>query len=227
MSRELFHVLGGDVLRGPRASRRARAFQAPASVLAWGDPEGPADPVPWLGAATSVRVLPIHGDEPHTYGDIGDAYDALSDPRAEAHPLPEHEPAFARLSLLRDFERVGPSAPDVFDRFVRSFTGRHAGKSHSLQALQLDLVVSPEQALVGGTLTIGIPTFAACPACGGSGRDSFYLCTGCNGRGVVAAERPVAVRVPARLRDGDTIDVALFRLGVDDQSFSICFRVGG
>jgi len=171
-------------------------------------------------------AAPAAAEPNRTFQDIGDAYRGLSDARG---PVPWSDPREpAPISLLRDFDvgRAEPSLEDVFDRFVRSYTGRYLSKAESLSALDLECLVSPEQAASGAILSIAVPVIHACPVCGGSGRDRLYLCTGCGGQGVIATEAPVRFQVPARLRDGDIVQLSLEPLGARDQVLRICFRVG-
>jgi hypothetical protein len=155
----------------------------------------------------------------HHFHDMDAAYRGLAAPDTSARPR-------ASLSLLRDFEVVGPSVEEVFDHFVRRFTRRHALKSNSVAPIPLVLEVSPEQAARGGTLAIGVPVFHACGQCGGTGRDWQYLCSGCAGRGVLAAEQIVRFPVPAHMRDGDVVEVSLSTLGAADQVLHVGFRLG-
>ena len=152
----------------------------------------------------------------HPFRDLDAAYTGLAG--ADTAPM-------ASISLLRDFETVGPAVPsveEVFDRFVQRFTHRHAAKSLTIAPIHLELEISPQQAARGGALSIAVPVLYPCAECGGTGMDSLYHCTGCGGRGVLAAEEAMRFEVPPRLGDGDILEVALS----PEQVLRLEFRVG-
>src|SRR5262249_21379704 len=71
---------------------------------------------------------------------------------AEAEPLiPES------TSLRRGAGAIGPSADALFDRMARNFNGIHVPKAERLEALDVQLVMSPADAASGGIYRIGVP----------------------------------------------------------------------
>lgn len=118
------------------------------------------------------------------------------------------------VALLDDADSVRPSMEALRQRFLRGFTGRGVPKSEHLEALNLEIVLSPEDAARGSRLAIGLPIFARCLACDGGGHVWGAPCAACDQQGVIATEAEVAVRIPALTRSGTRIEVPLHGFGV-------------
>jgi hypothetical protein len=84
-------------------------------------------------------------------------------------------------SLFRDYGRISPSREEVYERFARNFTRRGISKAERLQALTVDVVLSPDEALRGGVVAIAVPVLRRCSACGGSGQ--AFPASGAGNRG--------------------------------------------
>jgi molecular chaperone DnaJ len=236
MHRDLYVVLGVSRTETPdgiRKSFRELAFQYHPDHAGAREAQHFRDVVEAYGVLSDARRRAAYDDELARTERPAQAIGPT--PRVRVEPL-VREPRTARppaeplvpepISLLRDFEAGRPSVEEVFDRFVQSFTGRHAAKSRTVTPVHLEIEVSPEQAFRGGTLAISVPVLYPCAECGGTGRDWLYLCTGCRGRGIVAAEEAVRFQVPPRLRDGDVLEVPLAAVGAPDQRLRIAFRLG-
>ena len=52
-------------------------------------------------------------------------------------------------------------------------------KGKRTEDLNLELILSPDEAAQGGRAPIGVPSFYPCPLCGGSGRDWRLPCRYC------------------------------------------------
>jgi molecular chaperone DnaJ len=166
----------------------------------------------------------------HAFQEVTEAYDVLSDPqrrrayndqlrRAEggdvvpvrASPPP---PRRAPVSVFSAAESIRPSFEAMYDRFRRNFTGIGVPKSERLEALNIEVLLTPEEARHGCGLPIGIPVFRRCPDCGGSGRDWLFPCLACGQQGTIEQEQVVRVRIPPMTRSGGIVEMPLQGLGV-------------
>ncbi len=125
------------------------------------------------------------------------------------------------LSLLDDPSEIRPSAGALRDRLARNFTGRGVPKSEHLEPLNLEVLLTPEEAAGGLVLRVGLPVFEICPGCGGSGRDGYATCAACGGEGMAASEQSVPIHIPPLVRPGTITDVLLDGFGVNN----LCLRV--
>jgi molecular chaperone DnaJ len=182
------------------------------------------------------------------FQDIQEAYEVLSDPekrsvynhqldedaiRVESRPepifscpQPEPEPLIPRRrSVLSDFETIRPGFEPFFERFVRNFTGENIPKGERLEALNVELLLSPEEAARGLTVPVGVPTFYRCPQCGGSGRDWLFPCLDCHSQGRIEGEQTVRIRIPARTHDRAVLEVPIHELGIYNFFLRLYIRI--
>jgi hypothetical protein len=80
-----------------------------------------------------------------------------------------------------------------------------------------EIVVSRDEARAGGVLPLGVPVYAPCPSCAGTGGSAFD-CGRCDGEGRIQRKMPVPVQIPAGVRDG-----AVFQVVVDEPSLLSVF----
>jgi molecular chaperone DnaJ len=140
---------------------------------------------------------------------------------------PEAEPLGPEpRSLFRDYGSISPSPEEVYERFARNFTRRGISKAERPQALTVDVVLSPDEALRGGVVAIAVPVFRRCSACGGSGQDWFFPCLWCGQQGFVEEEETVEIECPPLLKSGTVVDVPLRERGIRNFVLRVHVRIG-
>ena len=106
----------------------------------------------------------------------------------------------APIRVLSDPDTVRPSLEAMHMRFRRNFPGARVPKAERVEGLNIEVVLTPEEALQGGIVPLTLPVWERCGDCQGSGRDWGYPCFACGGEGVVERERTVRVRIPPMVR---------------------------
>jgi molecular chaperone DnaJ len=182
------------------------------------------------------------------FQDIQEAYEVLSDPEKrksynyeleqdeiKIHSRPE--PIFSRpaskpeplvpemMSVLRDFETIRPSFEPLFERFLRNFTRENIPKGERLESLNVEVILSPEEAAGGVAIPVGVQVFYNCRQCGGSGRDWLFPCIDCNAQGIIEAEETVRVYIPPMVPDRAIIEVPIHGLGIHNFYLRLHIRI--
>jgi molecular chaperone DnaJ len=182
------------------------------------------------------------------FQDIQEAYEVLSNPekrelynheleQGEVKTSSRPEPIFSRpryrpeplvpepMSVLHDFETIRPSFEPLFERFLRNFTGEGIPKGERLEALNVEVILSPEKATMGVPIPVDVPVFYTCRQCGGSGRDWLFPCIGCNAQGIIEEEETVRVCIPSMVADRAVIEVPIHGLGIHNFYLRLHIRI--
>lgn len=207
------------------------------------------------GIRTAFRELAKHSHLDHVgpqgtsfFQDIVEAHQVLSDPERRraynqglqhaegvgeppAAPIITPQEPVAKplvpepMSLLHGFQTVYPSFEPLFHRFRRNFTGSGVPKAERVESLTLEVLLSPEEALRGGTISIRVPVFYPCPTCHGSGHHWSFPCTTYDGHGVIEEEEFVRIRIPSLVQDETVVELPLRGLGIHNFYLRLFIRV--
>lgn len=128
-----------------------------------------------------------------------------------------------RLIILSNEHAYTPSHEEILATFLRNFTGRGIPKSRPVHALNIEFLLTPEQAMRGTSVPLSIPLFEPCPTCEGTGQAGYYGCDVCEGRGMIDRFHRLDVLIPAGCTDGEMIPVSLGHAGV--RNIYLNFRV--
>ena len=130
-----------------------------------------------------------------------------------------------RPSIFANTHAVHPSFDALAERLLRNFTGLGVPKAERPEPLTVEVILTPEEAVRRGVLSIGVPVHEVCRACNGTGSDWLFICPHCRGEGVVCRIQPVEIRVPQELRLGLTPEVSLETLGINNLFLRLRLRV--
>jgi molecular chaperone DnaJ len=137
---------------------------------------------------------------------------------------PEKTVDLGEISLTHSFQTIRPSFEQLFDRLWSNFILLTRPKAETLESLNVEILLSPEEALRGGQVRVLIPSQFKCPACEGRGGVGPFECWRCDGRGIVAGEYPLFVSFPAGI-SGNVVEIPLDRFGIQNFYLKVYFRV--
>lgn len=187
------------------------------------------------------------------FQEILEAYTVLSDPQSRASynedlRTRDAQPAFqAKSELIRTSRNPTPvssrRAPffksrseqpggflsdDLFDYLFQDFPAWRIGSRwpERRKAMRVEVLLSREEAGQGGILPLSYPVRERCEGCRGSGYRGRLMCGSCHGRGMVEREEGVSVAIPAGVRDGAMIEVAIHDPENPHATLRVHVRVG-
>jgi molecular chaperone DnaJ len=130
------------------------------------------------------------------------------------------------VSLTHSFQTIQPSFERLFDRLWSNFTLRTRPKAEAIESLNVEILLSPEEALRGGQVRVFIPSQFQCPTCDGHGGVGPFECWRCEGGGIVVGEYPLFVSFPGGISEY-VVEIPLDRLGIQNFYLKVYFRVSG
>jgi hypothetical protein len=126
-------------------------------------------------------------------------------------------------SILSDFMTIRPSFEALRARVLRNFTGAGVPQGERVEGLNLEVILSPAEARRGGVLRLGVPVFAPCTRCAGTGHTWGVACLVCMGQGMREQEKMVTVCIPPQMRHGTMIEMPLRGLGL--HNLYLCLHI--
>jgi DnaJ-class molecular chaperone len=159
-------------------------------------------------------------------GELADGEPRLPLPApAETSPDPAL-PVAARI--LNHLQINWPSLESVRERLLENFLRAEPPKQRQAEAIDVEAILTPEEALGGGIVMLNAPAYYPCPMCHGSGvnGDESSLCQFCEGRGVIEENETVRIVIPAMIEDHEQIEVPLRGLGLHNFYMRLHFRIG-
>lgn len=140
--------------------------------------------------------------------------------------IPDQRPAdLGRVSPMRSFETFTPSLDEIFDWLWSNFSTLDRPKSERLQNLTLEVTLTRDEAMRGGTMRVMVPARAICPVCHGGGAIGLYECVRCGGEGGITGEVPVSVSLPAGIGEDHAVVIPLDRFGIRNLRLTVLFRL--
>jgi molecular chaperone DnaJ len=176
------------------------------------------------------------------FREITEAYEVLADPAArrrhntelaaregrsliESVAMPAAAWRVDPVSLLAEPQAVRPSFEALVERLVRNVTGLGVPKAERPEGLTFEVILTPNEALRGVEVPVGVPGVRRCPDCGGTGRVWLFPCLSCGEEGVIATERVIRIPVPSGVRSGSVVEVPLHAIGVHNLYLRLHVRI--
>ena len=222
MTEDYYLILGVDV--GADARQVEAAYRRRVREIEAGDEA--SWPLPVVQEAFSVLSDPHHRQSYDQSFHKVPTRAGISSPKARPEPLipPRRASHIGNVSLTQSFRTFRPSFEEVFERLWSNFTQKVPPKSESVKSLTIEIPITPQQAMTGGTARVLVPALVVCPVCHGRGHVGSMSCIHCDGRGAIVDEYPVMVSFPAG-RPGFTRQIALDQLGIHNFYLTVHFRI--
>lgn len=132
-----------------------------------------------------------------------------------ARPLAAESLSPYGVSIDRAFHDSRPAGEAAYrDWIERHCTGRHLPKSDRIRSVDVDVILSPEEAEYGGLLPMRVPSLHRCLDCDGAGRVWLYPCGQCGGEGVLRRSSSVRIHLTPRIASGTVWEIPLLAQGI-------------
>jgi molecular chaperone DnaJ len=186
----------------------------------------------------ALKVHPDAGNQPdpERFREVNQAYEVLGDATRRrtydievgGGPRPwsrvEEIRTWRPVSIPDDFRSVAPSLGEVLDHIAQNFFGFHLKSGGSHRRLELEIVLSREEAATGGRLPIEVPCYETCPRCN-DGAWMWGLCPLCHGYGLTESARQVALDIGPGIANGSRYEIALDRAGISNLVLDVTMLV--
>ncbi|MGD9877574.1 DnaJ domain-containing protein [Desulfococcus sp.] len=117
----------------------------------------------------------------------------------------------------------------IFENPRQHFRTSRRHRSHTefggVEDVSVEVPLTREQAMSGGSVAIMVPAPDVCPSCRGAGSGFFHRCRHCRGSGVIVRNISVQVPFPPGLEKDHVVRVALEAFGMERFDLRVWFRV--
>ena len=132
-------------------------------------------------------------------------------------------PVAARV--FSNLQMTWPSLESVREQMLANFLRAEPPTQGQAEAIDVQVTLTPEEALAGGLVTFEAPAYYPCPMCQGSGIDRNFPCPFCSGTGVIEEHESVRLAIPPMVEDEQEIEVPLRGLGLHNFYMRLHLRV--
>ncbi len=140
--------------------------------------------------------------------------------------IPSKKPVdLGQVSLSESFHTFRPSYQEIFDRLWSNITELTRPKAEKIESLDVEIILSPEEAIRGGEARIMVPGRVPCSICRGLKTVGPFSCFRCGGEGTLTGDYPVWVRFPAGMPPAYTVQAAMDHLGIHNFYLTVHFRI--
>lgn len=182
------------------------------------------------------------------FQEITEAYSVLSDPQAresytqclhrkeeqkyrgrETNIAARHSQSDFRrpagTSILKGFGKTASFFEEFIDDLFTDPVGFDRRRTERQRVLDVEVILSKDEATRGGFLPITVPVQTTCPICRGKGQVRFSLCSYCRGQGEISAKENIRIRIAPGIEDGTIFDSPVRALSGREVYLRILIRI--
>lgn len=130
-----------------------------------------------------------------------------------------------RTSAWQPFRGMPSLADDFFEGFVPGFYRNRSPVRPPSRDLYMQILLSPEEAQLGGVFPVAVSVWEPCPECGQSGGWDEFYCSECLGNGAVESIREFKLTIPPHTQHGTTVKVPMDGIGLEGVGLMIDVQV--
>jgi len=152
------------------------------------------------------------------FREVQEAYEHIGDKQKRAAYDRQLRSSQQQIYSNRNgFQQAGSftSPLNHFDDSVSQFFGdRFFSTAPGNFSRHLELILSQQEAAVGGKISITIPVYKTCPVCHGSGTNLFSVCRYCQGAQYVVTNQIIDLEIPPHIANNSQYQVYVEDFGV-------------
>ena len=104
---------------------------------------------------------------------------------------------------------------NFFDQILHQFLGSDAYYQDATGLNnQIELILTPEEARIGGIIPVEIPIHETCPTCRGKGSNLFFFCDHCGGDGSIEQSVEINIQVPPNVSNFSQFNFSIPGYGI-------------